>query len=161
MTSPSWESCFIRAIALERLMQRYYLKLAEDFGGRKELGSFFLDLAEDEGNHARALEETKSKGDVSGWSEERTAGIKRRLDDLEKELAVKTASDYENFDQVLLRVHRIEGSELNKLYLFLVAGSPEAISPKLVSLIDRHIQKVSDLGQKISPEERVLIVPGH
>lgn len=157
-TSPI-EECFERAAALERKVQRFYSRIAMEFRARGEISRFFSDLAVEEAGHAKLLENASRRASWDSKVEVEARQVLEILRNLEPSLDRKTAPDYENFDQVLARVNRIEKSELNKVFSMLITGNFSQVAEPLADVMDPHIQKLVQFEEKYPPETRRTILP--
>jgi rubrerythrin len=161
MASPPLDDCFKRAIVLEQRLRKFYLGIAESFSFDEALHRFFLDLAVDEGEHARTLDDARKGEPKSKRLEDRSRDISAKLDKLQNQLDGLLTDDYKDFAGAFKKTHDIEKSEINNLFLILASGvlGVESDESNLRSAMDRHLQKVIDLGARYKAGEMAAIIP--
>jgi rubrerythrin len=161
MTSPLLRACYERAIHLEQAVQKYYLRIADNFAFEAGIRTAFLDLASDEAEHAKALSTAILSGPRKDVPETDALDILQRLEKLYSRLSAMLSNAYGDFAAAFRIAEEIEHSEVNNIFLLLVSGrlgsTQDAASHK--EMMSRHVQKVADLGAKYPPSDRAKILP--
>jgi hypothetical protein len=161
MPSSRLKICFERMIILELNLQKYYLGIANHFSFDEDIRGFFLDLAADEGEHAQALLNAKKIGSGTDRLDAASFDTLLRLDRLQALLSEKVTFAYGDFAEAFIIVQDIEKSKINDIFLLLVTGMSGSSSDasSLRSMMNRHVQKVADLGIRYPAEIRAKIRP--
>jgi rubrerythrin len=161
MPTTPLDDCFQRAIVLEQRLRKFYLGIAESFSFDDGLHRFFLDLAADEGEHARTLTDARKGEPKSKRLEDQSRDISAKLDKLQRHLDALLTDDYGDFAGAFKKTHDIEKSEINNLFLILASGmlGVESDETNLRSAMDKHLQKVIDLGARYKAGEMAAVIP--
>jgi hypothetical protein len=160
MHSITLDACFKRAIGIELKLRNYYLRTADAFASEPQVRRFFLDLALDEGEHA--LMDARRGEPLSNALEAKAQDILKKLDRLEGRLASVLQKDYADLNEAFQRMHDIEKTEVDHIFLMLVSGvlGVEKEGTTLRSAMDEHLTKVVDIDRKYPVSERRRILAG-
>lgn len=161
MPTCSLDECFQRAILYEQKLRKCYIGMAEDFSYEETLHRFFLDLAADEGEHAQALAEALKGEPKSEKLEKQTHEISGKLDKLQAHLHRLLSVHYRDFSEAFRLAHDLEKTEINNIFLMLTSGmlGVEDGDATMRSAMDKHLQKLIDLGNLYKYKDTAAILP--
>jgi rubrerythrin len=162
MPTSSLDDCFKRAIESEHILRKCYIRMAGDFSYDDVLRVFFLDLAADEGEHAKALNQAQKGEPKSDHLEGLAKEILAKLDKLQAQLDRLFLKDYLNFEEAFTLAHDLEKTEINNIFFMLNSGAvgvDEKKSAKLHTAMNIHLQKLVDLGNQYKGRNIADILP--
>ena len=162
MPPSSLDECFKRAIESEYKLRKCYIRMAGDFSHDDVLRVFFLDLAADEGEHAKALDQAQKGEPMSARLEDLAKAVLAKLDILQAQLDRLFSKDYVNFGEAFTLAHDLEKTEINNIFFMLNSGAvgvDEKRSAKLHTAMNIHLQKLVDLGNQYKGRNLAAILP--
>ncbi len=147
---------FERAIAVELQARRIYAAFARVFVGSQTAARFFEILARQEQEHADLLQVCQTIARHGGWKAERFAAWHDVLPRLEQRMGAMEASlrGIGSLDDALQLVVQIESSEINEVFLGVVAATDRAFVRKLTAYrnaIDLHLAYLCRRMSELAP----------
>jgi hypothetical protein len=148
-----------RCIDLELCAQGIYESLARRFPDRHDVAAFFRGLAEQEHEHAEALDLCRTLAQRDGWHEELLALWRDIIPTLESRMHAARArsDDIRDVRDALSHVIDIESSEINRAYLAIISASRSPFMQKFEAFTrasSRHIDYIVKTIPAIDPTLR-------
>jgi rubrerythrin len=154
-----------RCIDLELSSQRIYRSLARTFANIPPLTRFFIDLAEQEHDHADLLRMCWAAARRDGWDVKQSTAWQQHIEPLEHKMETIEASlpEISTIGKAARLVVDIESSEINSVFTAVVATCPSKFVEKLQPFqkaIETHISyivmELSYLAPQTLSESREL-----
>lgn len=132
---------FSVSLQLERAAQILYTKWAKAFAAYPEVATFWSHYAQEEARHAKLLEEARSSLTPEQLMSGTGVSSFRASFDLLQNLK-QTEAKIQNLDDAYLFAEKMEHSEVNALFEFLVSRSPLIEMSEVSEGISNHIDRL-------------------
>ncbi len=147
-----------RCVELERRAEEIYDSLANRFVDNDGASEFFDTLARQEETHAELLELCQEVAGRSAWDKASLARWRDALPRLERQMweAESSIESVDDLSVALRLVIQIESSEVNEVFLGIVAAADSAFVRKLRVFNESTAEHLSYIRQSIPELERGL-----
>jgi hypothetical protein len=157
-TAASEESGIVKeCIKLELRAKQLYLSLARATTASRSLALFFTSLAQQEQDHADLLEICAAASGATGWRLHDLVAWHDNLIRLDQEMcaAESRASSISDVNNMMRLVVQIESSEVNHVFLEVMAGSKSGFVKKLRPFrcaIELHLSYIATRISELAPD---------
>ena len=134
-----------RCIGLELCAKRIYESLAQRFDRFDSVKGFFATLAHQEGDHAELLGLCRAATGRGDWDEKHFDPWRNAVPGLEKQMqeAESWADSLDSLSDALRLVIQIESSEVNRIYLGIVAASDSEFVRRIRAFHEAGLEHIS------------------
>jgi rubrerythrin len=140
-----------RCVDLELRAKRMYETLSQRFADPESVGQFFDTLARQEQDHAELLGLCRAAACRGGWDEKHFAPWRDALPHLERQMDEAEAwmNSLGTLADALRLVIQVESSEINQVYLAVVAASESEFVRKLNAFLEAGREHIAYVCQRI------------
>ncbi len=139
-----------RAIEIEQGCRNLYLSFSQKFGNNSGIATFFLDMAGDEKEHKRILEDIYSAFNAEELNAPVDSNVSKKAIRIQKELKGVTETDVSNLNEAYEFAHELENGEYEAIFRDLVMryASVEKKKEFADNMLGLHLQRLMDFGKK-------------
>lgn len=152
------DECFLTAISAEITARMYYQRLSALFSQEPVIAEFLGRMADDEAEHVRMLQTIRDEGAHDPRLHREARAFTRALLHLVTRAGDHLTRTPANFQEAFDFMCRLEGDEINEIYLRLTQPDGEAATD-VKAQVNQHVHRLRELGERYTQARREQILP--